>query len=305
MTTKKQITANRQNAQKAGVKTEEGKEVSKRNAIKHGILSDEVIIRRGRNAESEELYLEMRSRMVEHFQPVGSLEEALVDELFAAYWRKRRVLRAERALMEHAALDARIKYSFAYLKKAITYDHLPEPEDIARLEQYKTSIVLSELLGDVMQIIHFIEHEHLPLPKILKDRLDANFGVAFQLSPEREEILTCNEAIETKVYHDGKDEAYYKNQILVAAKKLLESLKEKAMEFASLEDTLYIAEEETHILPSERGAQRIQRYESHLHRIFLQTLHELQRVQSVRLGKPAPLAAALDVTMNTENGFVS
>jgi len=38
MTTKKQLIANRKNAQKGGVKTQEGKELVKFNALKHGIL---------------------------------------------------------------------------------------------------------------------------------------------------------------------------------------------------------------------------------------------------------------------------
>lgn len=303
MPTDKQITANRQNAKKAGVKTEEGKEISKRNALKHGILSDEVVIRRGRNSENEELYEEMRARMVEHFQPVGPLEEALVDELFATYWRKCRVLRAERALMENAAVSARIRYELAYIQKAIKYDYLPDSDETTRLEQYKITVVCVELMRDVEQIIHFIEHGYLPLPKILKDRLTANLGVTHQLSPWREEILVCDEAIETKEYH-GKNEAYYKEQILTTAKELLELIKKRAMDFAMLEDVLYATEDESQILLSERDAQRIQRYESHLHRLFLQTLHELQRVQNARLGKPAPMAAALDVTVDTPNGFV-
>ena len=48
MATEKQVEANRQNAQKStGTKTEEGKAVAKLNAIKHGILSDAVLIMKG------------------------------------------------------------------------------------------------------------------------------------------------------------------------------------------------------------------------------------------------------------------
>ena len=40
----KQLEANRENAKLGGVKTEEGKAVSKYNAIKHGLLSEEVLL---------------------------------------------------------------------------------------------------------------------------------------------------------------------------------------------------------------------------------------------------------------------
>jgi len=39
-----QLEANRQNAKLGGVKTEEGKAVSRYNAIKHGLLSKEVLL---------------------------------------------------------------------------------------------------------------------------------------------------------------------------------------------------------------------------------------------------------------------
>jgi len=44
MASEKQIEANKNNAKKGGVKTVEGKEVSRMNALKHGILSSELYI---------------------------------------------------------------------------------------------------------------------------------------------------------------------------------------------------------------------------------------------------------------------
>ena len=305
MTSTKQLRANRANGRLShGPVTPEGKQTASRNAIKHGLLAEHVIIQRGVNTEDEMEYEKLREELFLHFDPEGPLEDMLVDQLFSIHWRLRRVPRAERALIEEAMLAGRIREEFAYIQKAINYDYLPDPEDIARLEQYKASLVCVELLSDVRQIIHFIEEGVLPLPEILKQRIDANFGVPHQLSPQRETILACNEAIETKKYH-GKDEAYYKREILVAAKELLEVLKERATQFLRLEEMRFREEQQTLLLPSERDVQRLQRYESSLQRAFFQALHELQRVQSIRLGKPAPLAAAFDVTLNTENGFVS
>ncbi|OGL82255.1 hypothetical protein A3I41_05460 [Candidatus Uhrbacteria bacterium RIFCSPLOWO2_02_FULL_48_18] len=44
MTSQKQIEANRENAKRGGVKSEEGKDVSKYNVLRHGILSREVLL---------------------------------------------------------------------------------------------------------------------------------------------------------------------------------------------------------------------------------------------------------------------
>ena len=40
----KQLVANQKNAKLGGVKTEEGKAISKYNALKHGLLSKEVLL---------------------------------------------------------------------------------------------------------------------------------------------------------------------------------------------------------------------------------------------------------------------
>ena len=50
----KQLEANRANAQKGGVKTPEGKEIVKYNALKHGLLAKEVVITVGDGTEDPE-----------------------------------------------------------------------------------------------------------------------------------------------------------------------------------------------------------------------------------------------------------
>ena len=50
----KQRKANKINAQKAGVKTNEGKAIAKYNALKHGLLAKEIVITIGEGAENPE-----------------------------------------------------------------------------------------------------------------------------------------------------------------------------------------------------------------------------------------------------------
>ena len=52
-----------------------------------------------------------------------------------------------------------------------------------------------------------------------------------------------------------------------------------------------------HLLPDTATLEKIQRYESHLSRQFHRDLHELQRLQALRLGHPvaAPIAIDIDV----------
>ena len=96
MTTEKQAEANRQNAQKStGPKTEEGKAIVRLNAIKHGVLSEAVLITKGEGQERKEAYLRLYDGLQDYFKPDGTMEGALVEQIAVTLWRKRRVLRFE------------------------------------------------------------------------------------------------------------------------------------------------------------------------------------------------------------------
>ncbi len=92
MTSSKQVQANRRNALKStGPKTAEGKAVVRLNAMKHGLLSQEILL----PEEDEAAFAELGERLRAELQPVGELESALVDRIIAAQWRLRRLSRVE------------------------------------------------------------------------------------------------------------------------------------------------------------------------------------------------------------------
>ena len=84
MTSDKQARANRQNALKStGPKTPEGKDAVRLNALKHGLLSQEILL----PGEDEGALRELGERLRAELQPVGELENLLVDRIIASYWR--------------------------------------------------------------------------------------------------------------------------------------------------------------------------------------------------------------------------
>ncbi len=113
MTSDRKAAANRQNARKStGPKTPEGKAAVRQNALKHGLLSQEVLL----PDEDEEALQELGESLRDELQPVGELENLLVDRIIAAYWRLRRLSRVEAgifawersgALAEQAEREAR------------------------------------------------------------------------------------------------------------------------------------------------------------------------------------------------------
>ncbi len=88
----RQQQANQRNAQKStGPKTQAGKEVSRYNALKHGITAELVCI----PGECRPHYDARRLELIDYYKPQSLLEFDLVDHIANALWRKRRVVKHE------------------------------------------------------------------------------------------------------------------------------------------------------------------------------------------------------------------
>src|SRR5688572_9456877 len=77
---------------KGGPATEEGKEVVKWNATRHGIRSPAPVVL---GVEKKEDWEEHRDGILESLQPEGHLEEVLAERVALLIWRLRRVTRYE------------------------------------------------------------------------------------------------------------------------------------------------------------------------------------------------------------------
>lgn len=79
-----------------GVKTENGKAVSKYNAIKHGLLSQDILI----EGEDKNALVGLKETMRTTLSPKGSIENILVDRVIANVWRLSRALKIERKMLD-------------------------------------------------------------------------------------------------------------------------------------------------------------------------------------------------------------
>ena len=92
MTTQKQIDANRRNAQMStGPRTQQGKGIASRNAMRHGLLARDRVL----EGESRADFDAFAKGLMEHLAPVGHVELMLAEHVVAGAWRSRRVLRLE------------------------------------------------------------------------------------------------------------------------------------------------------------------------------------------------------------------
>lgn len=103
MTTDKQLQANKQNAKLGGVKTPEGKAITKFNALKHGLLSSEVLLK----GEDKDNLVKLSNQIRESLQPVGEIEQLLTDRIITNFWRLKRAMGVERSTMEWEKFNER------------------------------------------------------------------------------------------------------------------------------------------------------------------------------------------------------
>jgi hypothetical protein len=91
-----QINANRLNAKHAnGATTPEGQATSSKNAMKHGLLSKDMLL----PDEDPEALATLAQGLDVALAPVGRLETILVNRIISLRWRLRRMAKAERAIL--------------------------------------------------------------------------------------------------------------------------------------------------------------------------------------------------------------
>jgi hypothetical protein len=92
-------TARLNGAKSNGPVTEEGKTISSRNSLKHGLTSATQVVLPN---ESQEEFDRLEASLVNRFKPCDEIERELVHEMASARWRLRRVEAMEAALFNRA-----------------------------------------------------------------------------------------------------------------------------------------------------------------------------------------------------------
>src|SRR5664279_1637060 len=102
MSSFKQIEANRRNALKStGPTTPEGKERSRRNALRHGLTAETVIAA----LDDAEDYQAFEAAVTSDYDPETAVERELVLRLASVLWRLRRATGIETALFESVTAE--------------------------------------------------------------------------------------------------------------------------------------------------------------------------------------------------------
>ncbi len=121
-----QIRANRENAKLGGVKTSEGKAVSRYNAQKHAIL-------RETSSDYEKIDVEsLYNDLAEDIKPEGRLQEIIVETIASNTIRLQRISKAEAEAIKESISDSKHELKFS------GEDYIPNlsPLTVRKLDLY-------------------------------------------------------------------------------------------------------------------------------------------------------------------------
>jgi hypothetical protein len=97
MTSQAKSEASRRNGRLSkGPKTEAGKDISRRNALREGFTAQKLFM----SSENEEEFQLFLNAMIESLQPANADEDELVNGIVMCRWRLRRIFRAEAVMLD-------------------------------------------------------------------------------------------------------------------------------------------------------------------------------------------------------------
>jgi hypothetical protein len=296
----KQLEANQQNAKKGGVKTKEGKEVVKYNALKHGLLAKEVIIQHGEGAENPDEFDELVEDLIMQFNPSGSIEEMLVEKIAIAYWRLRRVYRFEVGL-----LRSQLDY---------VADEYFQEEDWKGTKINRTDSEIDEELNNFKSILNEW-HENLNTLKGLhknQEKIESTFKFAdvwtiFEIRnedrydeyifDEEHEPAEIRRKLDEELGWSDEDiwDALIKeveNTIQFYADEILKLEKEKERNFLRIQVLRKLGN-----IPPGIELEHLLRYETAIERQFYKAMNQLERLQRIRSGEHVTPPVEADISL--------
>jgi hypothetical protein len=309
------ILANRKNSlRSSGPKTLHGKRNVSRNAMKHGIFAREVVIAGGDGEESLEEFHALAEDLVNFYQPVGTMEEILVEIIISALWRKARVLRAEngeiRKQLDTSAADRMLRNSdkgnfdlaLAEMglplykaenqtdQKVSTMDRLTAVQVAqSNLREHPSGL---EYLSALLQRAKSEIQNHGFISEKLRTMIYSTFCFwdhGFALG-----CLSAGPARAGRNDIPSKTETSNAEVLALIEDRLerLDTFKEYVLEREKL---AVDAEARSFSLPSAGAADKLLRYETHLDRQLYRAMDQLERLQRQRKGENVP--APLNVTL--------
>jgi hypothetical protein len=265
VTTENQIEANRQNALvSTGPRTIEGKAITAKNAVKHGIFARELVISDGDGRENREEFDQLFQQLVDDLNPEGQMEVLLVEKIAVNYWRLKRLVRYETGGIRGGLDNFRESAVERY------YDNSSDFMSTGSKKKHRPAMEYYDYDDEVTE--KEIEEQTTKIEKMEGKDYDWSKDSEFEgFLKER------YSSAETKGF-SGNKLTREKKKYLQGQRQILEEMKEvwswkKRFEVIGMRK----------IVPDEHTLDKINKYENSLERSIFRNLAVLKQLQQVRL----------------------
>lgn len=161
MVTEARLEANRRNASlSTGPRSPDGKAMSSKNAVRHGLLGGELLLP---DEDAEELE-RFRAGVLERLQPEDDVERFMADRVIANAWRLKRVYRIETEVLR------RLKYEGTTVDFGVALERdLHHGDNLPKLARYESMLDrgLRRALHELERLQARRRGEHVPVPGVM------------------------------------------------------------------------------------------------------------------------------------------
>jgi hypothetical protein len=150
-----------------GHKTQEGRQRSSLNAVRHGLLTGQIVL----STESESIFERHLDQYMNRLRPNDQVEAGIVLDMAAAVWRLRRLSQIEAQLMNEAmdatAFEQRIPHdaeaNTPFPRTARAFKRLAAGNELQLLDRYESRLhrIFSRSLRNLV-VLRQIENEEIP-----------------------------------------------------------------------------------------------------------------------------------------------
>jgi len=255
--------------QSTGPKTARGKNMAARNSLKHGLLAKSVVIMQGPAKEDKAKFDELLSGLRDYFNPVGTAEELLVEEIAVSYWMENRA-----QLYEISEIRKQVRYAASkdHLSREVGYDR--------RIKQYDAWIreCLQSSRGHLLLNNSEGVEYALAIVEQISKQVATDSKVPEGLSKQLSSICGGD-------WQSSREVSLYLSQLRREKKKLtcLKKMLDRSTAEKEAEDvgaSLLLSADKMEVLLRYTAAHEKRRYRA---------LAQLERLQRQRSGKPFPL----------------
>jgi hypothetical protein len=318
---KSRAEVSRKNGSKSrGPKTQQGKERSRKNSVKHGLLSSVIVLGK---FETREEFDKLLEDLTSSFEPKGKMEEILVEEIAVCYWRLRRAITAERGeihkvdrfvadqLLQKQIQQCEVERVQQTGRLGLTSIPKGELEHAQAVKVTSMGVgmrlgLLTDLLSEVNRQSYFVDPPAIPV--LFSTFLECPDWVAhLKIHNDAARIDASNKESKSKPGTTSADEEKLdpysaahlqccQESLTGILMKRIGSLEAPLPGLRAYEQLMVQFEEEARRLPDSKTLDKILRYETTIKKQLYRAMDQLERMQRRRLGEFVPAPAKLAVS---------